>query len=88
MVYLIPKLDGVVDDIKKWRPITIKSIVYNFYAKLLATRLQPFIPQIVHKTQTCFMHERSIFDNIIVFWEMISITQETKQDLAILLMSF
>ena len=33
MFYLIPKLDGVVDDIKKWRLITTKNSGYNFYAE-------------------------------------------------------
>ena len=75
MIYLIPKLEGVVDDIKKWRPITLLNTVYKVYAKLLATRLQPFLPHIVHKTQTGFIQERSIFDNIFMFWEMIAIAQ-------------
>ena len=66
MIYLIPKLEGVVDDIKKWRPITLLNTVYKVYAKLLATRLQPFLPHIVHKTQTGFIQERSIFDNIFI----------------------
>ena len=88
MVYLIPKLEGVVDDIKKWRPITLLNTVYKVYAKLLATRLQPFLPHIVHKTQTGFIQERSIFDNIFMFWEMIAIAQETKQELTILLLDF
>ena len=42
MIYLIPKVEGVVDDIKKWRPITILNTIYKVYAKLLVTRLQPF----------------------------------------------
>ena len=79
MIYLIPKLEGVVDDIKKWRPITILNIVYRVYAKLLAIRLQPFLPHIIHKNQTGFIQEWSIFDNIFMFWEMIAIAQETKQ---------
>ena len=50
--------------------------------------MQPFLPHIVHKTQTVFIQERSIFDNIFMFWEMIAITQETKQNLTILLLDF
>ena len=42
MVYLIPKLEGAVDDIKKWRPITLLNIVYKVYAKLLATTFATF----------------------------------------------
>ena len=50
MVYLIPRLEGVVDDIKKWWPITILNTICKVYAKYLATRLQPFLPHNVHKT--------------------------------------
>ena len=88
MIYLIPKVEGVVDDIKKWRPITILNTIYKVYAKLLAIRLQPFLPHIIHKNQTGFIQERSIFDNIFMFWEMIAVAEETKQDLAILLLDF
>ena len=73
MVYLISKLEGVVDDIKKWRPITLLNIVYKVFAKLLVTRLPPFLPHIVHKIQTGFIQERSIFDNIYMFSDMITI---------------
>ena len=85
---MVPKTEGVVDDIKKWRLITSLNTIYKVYAKLLAIRLQPFLPHIVHKNHTSFIHERSIFDNIVLFWEMITIVQETKQDLTILLLDF
>ena len=32
-IYLIPKLEGVVADIRKWRPITILNTMYKIYAK-------------------------------------------------------
>ena len=65
MIYLIPKVEGVVDDFKKWRPITILNTIYKVYAKLLAIRLQPFLPHIVYKNQTCFIQARSRY--LIIF---------------------
>ena len=59
MVYLIPKLEGVVADIRKWRPITILNTIYKIYAKLLAIRLQPFLTHIIHNTQTGFLQDRT-----------------------------
>ena len=88
MIYLIPKVEGVVDDIKKWRPITILNTIYKVYAKLLVIHLQPFLPHIIHNNQMGFIQEKSIFDNIFIFWEMIAIAEETKQDLAILRLDF
>ena len=48
LVYLIPKGDVVTDEVKGWRPITQLNTIYKIYAKLLALRLQPFLPSIVH----------------------------------------
>ena len=88
MIYLIPKMEGVVADIRKWRPITILNTIYKMYAKLLAMRLQPFLSDIIHNTQTGFLQDRSILDNIFLFWEAVAISQERKEELAILLLDF
>ena len=37
MIYLIPKEEGVLDDIEKWRPITILNTIYKVYANSFAT---------------------------------------------------
>ena len=51
-------------------------------------RLQPFLTNIIHNTQTGFLQDRSILDNIFLFWEAIAISQERNEDLAILLLDF
>ena len=73
---------------KGWRPITLLNTIYKIYAKLLALRLQPFLLEIVHESQTGFMQERSIFDNIFLFWELTGMAMKTKEDLAVLLLDF
>jgi hypothetical protein len=35
LVYLIPKLGGVSEDIAKWRPITLLTTSYKMLAKLI-----------------------------------------------------
>ena len=67
LIFFIPKLEGVVVDIKKWWPITILNTIYKIYAKILALRMQPLLNNIIHKLQTGFMQERSIFYNIFMF---------------------
>ena len=74
LIYLIPKGDGPLHDIRKWRPITLLNVVYKILAKTIARRLQPFLPQLIHDSQTGFLQERSIFDNIFLFWEMVGTT--------------
>ena len=42
----------------------------------------------MYTSQTGFIKERSILDNIFVFWEAVAVAKKTKQDLAILLLDF
>ena len=64
LIYLIPKGEGVSDDIRQWRPITILNTVYKIFAKVLSLRLQPLLGELIHDSQTGFVKERSILDNI------------------------
>ena len=63
LIYLIPKIKGVLEDIHKWRLITLLNTSYKIFAKLLSFRLQELQPKIIHESQTRFMWERSIMDN-------------------------
>ena len=55
LVCLILKGDIVTDEVKGWPPVTLLNKIYKIYAKLLALRLQPFLPYIVHASQMGFM---------------------------------
>ena len=88
LIYLIPKADGISEDIRKWRPITILNTCYKLFAKVLGLRLQKILPEIIHASQTGFMQERSIMDNIYMFWEATAVAVKTEQKLAILLLDF
>ena len=43
---------------------------------------------IIHTNQTSLMEHRSIMDNVILFWEVVATTRETKQNLACLMLDF
>ena len=85
---MIPKSSGQLEELQHWRPITLLNVIYKILAKTLARRLQPYLPKLIHDSQTGFIQERSIFDNIILFWEMVTIAEVQKQDLAVLLLDF
>ena len=51
LIFLIPKGEGVSDDIRQWRPITILNTVYKVLAKALSLRIQPFLGEPIHATQ-------------------------------------
>ena len=88
IIYMIPKSDARCDEISKWRPITVLNDVYKTVAKTIANRMRPLLPSIIHDTQSGFLQDRSIFDNIFLFWEMTALAKHHKQSLAILLLDF
>ena len=88
IIYMIPKTDARCDEISKWRPITLLNDIYKIVAKTIANRMRPLLPSIIHDTQSGFLQDRSIFDNIFLFWEMTALAQHHKQSLAILLLDF
>ena len=50
--------------------------------------MQPLLNDIIHKSQTGFMQERSIFYNIFMFWELTALAKEKDVDLVVLLLDF
>ena len=85
---MIPKSDAQCDEVSKWWPITLLNVVYKIVAETIAVRLRPVLPSIIHGTQCGFLQDRSIFDNIFLFWEMVALAHQHKQQLAILLLDF
>ena len=88
LIYMIPKSSGQLEELQHWRPITLLNVIYKILAKTLARRLQPYLSELIHDSQTGFIQERSIFYNIILFWEMVAFAELHKQDLAILFLDF
>ena len=75
LIFLIPKEGGDLELIRQWRPITILNSVYKIIAKTLSLRLQPMLDSLIHPTQTGFVKDRSILDNIFTFWEAVSLAR-------------
>ena len=64
------------------------NIVYKIFAKALGRRLQPLLNGIIHTSQTSFIKERSILDNLFAFWEMTVSAKKKKHKLVVLLLDF
>ncbi len=75
LIFLIPKGGEQSDEIQKWRPITLLNTIYKLLAKTISLRLQPTLPQLLHVSQTGFIKERSILDNIVTFWELTALAK-------------
>ena len=77
-----------MEDIRKSRPITLLNTSYKIFSKFLSCRLQEVLPKIIHVSQTRFMRERSIMDNVFTFWEASAVAVKNKQNLVVLLLDF
>ena len=61
---LIPKEDINLSDLKNWRPISLLNLDYKILSKILAKRLEQFLPNLIHSDQTGFVRGRYIGQNI------------------------
>jgi hypothetical protein len=83
LIYIIPKATGISSDIRQWHPITLLNTIYKIMAKTLSNRIQPFLSDIIHDSQTSFKNGRSIMANIFTFWEISAIAESSSENLAV-----
>ncbi|KAJ3687082.1 hypothetical protein LUZ61_016246 [Rhynchospora tenuis] len=68
-VILLPKIEGA-QSMNDFRPISIINYVPKIISKVLALRLQPFLPSLISPSQTGFLKGRLIYENFIVAREL------------------
>ncbi|CAL5222084.1 g4391 [Coccomyxa viridis] len=71
-----------------YRPITLLNTDYKLAARVLADRLGPLLNHVVDSTQTGFLPQRWIGDNILAHLEIIAWYQRTQQPGALLFLDF
>ncbi|XP_056697358.1 uncharacterized protein [Spinacia oleracea] len=68
-ITLIPKVPNPTR-VKEYRPIACCNVVYKIVSKILTTRMQGVIGQVVSECQSGFIPERQISDNILLATEL------------------
>ena len=75
IITLIPK-QGDLTKLKYRRPISLLCIDYKILTKILANRLKNILPTIISKEQTCSIPNRTIFNNLFLIREIITLTNK------------
>uniref|UniRef100_A0A803PQ54 Reverse transcriptase domain-containing protein n=1 Tax=Cannabis sativa TaxID=3483 RepID=A0A803PQ54_CANSA len=70
LIVLIPKKSNA-SSLKDFRPISLCSTLYKIVSKTIANRIKPIIENIISPTQSAFLADRLIFDNILIAQEMV-----------------
>ena len=88
LLSLIPKKDRNLLRLNGWRPLVMLSLDYKILAKALDNRLKKILPQCIAKTQTGFMEDRNITDNIVNLIQIIEISKRKKFESLIMIIDF
>ena len=86
-IALLPKSEDRLR-IQNYRPILLLNTLYKVVAKVYANRMKPLLHNWILPSQTGFVPNRCILDNIFLAFEAIAWTKESKQEITMLLLDF
>nr|XP_027088506.1 uncharacterized protein LOC113709853 [Coffea arabica] len=67
--------------LKDFRPISLCSVIYKIISKILANRLKPILDICISNTQSAFIPDRQILDNVIIAHEYMHYLKNKRQGL-------
>ncbi len=76
LISLIPKPDKDPLEIDNWRHITLLNTDYKWIALIYARRLKSGLDQIIHESQTGFMNNRHISNNIRLIFDLLGYSDQ------------
>ena len=86
-IALLPKTEDR-SRIQNFRPISLLNTLYKVVAKIYANRMKPLLHNWVLPSQTGFVPNRCILDNIFLAFEAIEWALESNQNTSMLLLDF
>lgn len=88
IISLLPKKDKDPLYLKNWRPLTLLNSDYKLIAKVIATRIKKFLPDLIHTDQTGFIAGRFIGENIVKTLDIMDFVQENDIPALLILVDF
>ena len=85
---LIPKRDRNTNYVKNWRPLTMLSMCYKLFSKVLDNRLKSILHDIIQPYQTGFMSGRYILENVLKLMQIMADSEAQKTGNLIMLIDF
>lgn len=86
-VALLPKSEDR-SRVQNFRPISLLNTLYKIVAKVYANQMKPLLHHWILPSQTGFVPNMCILDNIFLAFEAIEWTLENKQELSMILLDF
>ena len=86
-IALIPKVDSP-QRINDFRPISLVGSLYKILSKVLANRLKQVMGKIISDSQTAFVKNRQILDDILIANEVVDEARKNKKELMLFKVDF